>query len=107
MVKLVLGGAHLDANTCRMILPSTWERIMDSSLCVPENEDISPMNFPVTFNYRSLLTPLGGSTTHGRRITSHSTPAVSFIRPNSIVIETSTPSVGNSKPIFILCESNH
>lgn len=54
----MLGGARMSPNFCRMIPPSVWETFMDSSICVPDNEEISSMNFPITFDYSRLLSPL-------------------------------------------------
>jgi len=87
VVKLVLGGANLDSDTCKMILPSTWESIMDSCLCVPDTEDISSMNFSVTFNYNHLLVPLTKLSACGKqKITNTSVEC-----PESIALETFPP----------------
>ena len=58
VVRLMLDGARMSPNFCRMIPPSTWETFMDSCISVPDDEEISSMNFPVTFDYSRLLAPL-------------------------------------------------
>ena len=58
VVRLMLDGARMSPNFCRMIPPSVWEIFLDSCIIAPADEEISSMNFPITFDYSRLLSPL-------------------------------------------------
>ncbi len=60
IVKLFLkNGAHLDKESCKMIVPATLESFFDSCIQIPNSHitiSDSVKLVPITFDYSALLT---------------------------------------------------
>lgn len=60
IVKLFLkNGAHLDKESCKMIVPATLESFLDSCIQIPNSHitiSDSVKLVPITFDYSALLT---------------------------------------------------
>ncbi len=83
VVKLLQFGAQMDSQTCKLILPSTWEAFMDSCISAQnEDEEISSTNFPVTFDYSRLSAPCNISLLANRRIIQQSSQNTSSRGPS-------------------------
>ena len=72
MVRLLLEGARPSASTCRRILPSTWQTYLDSCITISNEDDISSVDFPVTFDYSHLVAPLAKPSNNPRKSRSES-----------------------------------
>lgn len=113
MVRLLLEGARPSASTCRRILPSIWETYLNSCITVSNEDDISSIDFLVTFDYSHLVAPLAKPlNNNSRRSRSESvvslTSTSSSESPNvtgisiplkSLVSVTSTASPATSIPL--------